>query len=173
MIHAFATLLLATLVAGDCAADICLRAFRATQTPGRLQAAQSFCATFTQTSIAVTSIPSYAVDACKENQNGSPSIRISSACSCLATTTSPPMSSTGPSITAACGIVSSSWAAQIAVSPSGMCPSHVDHYKLIFLATPTVSASLAYDCLNSVPLNKGAALELVAAMEPYLEWQTG
>jgi hypothetical protein len=32
---------------------------------------------------------------------------------------------------------------------------------------------LAYDCLNSVPLNKEAAIELVAAMEPYLEWQTG
>jgi hypothetical protein len=125
MLYAFTTLLLATLVTGDCAADNCLRAFRATQTPGRLQAAQSFCATFTQTSIAAAAIPSFAVDACKENQNGSPSLRISSACSCIATTTSSPTSSTSPSVTAACAIVSSSWAAQIAVSPSGMCPSHV------------------------------------------------
>jgi hypothetical protein len=126
MIYALTTLLLATLVTGDCVADNCLRAFRATQTPGRLQAAQSFCATFTQTSIASTAIPSFAVDACKENQNGQPSMRISSACSCIATTTSSPTSSTGPSVTAACAIVSSYWAAQIAVSPSGMCSSHVE-----------------------------------------------
>lgn len=40
-------------------------------------------------------------------------------------------------------------------------------------ATPTVAAQLAHDCLNSVPLNKTAAIELVDAMEPYLEWQSG
>ncbi|KUJ13113.1 uncharacterized protein LY89DRAFT_592412 [Mollisia scopiformis] len=39
-------------------------------------------------------------------------------------------------------------------------------------ATPTVVASLARACLNSVPLNKTAAIALVTAMEPYLEWQS-
>jgi hypothetical protein len=35
-----------------------------------------------------------------------------------------------------------------------------------------VAASLAYDCLKSVPLNKAAAIDLVDALEPYLEWQS-
>jgi len=43
----------------------------------------------------------------------------------------------------------------------------------MFAATPTVAASLAYDCLNSVPLNSDAALELVDAIAPYLEFQSG
>jgi hypothetical protein len=58
---------------------------------------------------------------------------------------------------APCAIVSASWASQIAASPS---------------ATPTVPATVAYECLNSVPLGKEAALDLVEAIEPYLEWQT-
>lgn len=42
-----------------------------------------------------------------------------------------------------------------------------------FLApTPTVAASLAYDCLKSVPLRKDAAVELVDSMLPYFEWQS-
>ena len=35
-----------------------------------------------------------------------------------------------------------------------------------------MAASLAYDCLSSVPLGKEAAIELVDAIEPYLEWQS-
>ncbi|KAL1623849.1 hypothetical protein SLS54_004312 [Diplodia seriata] len=39
-------------------------------------------------------------------------------------------------------------------------------------ATPTVAASLAYDCLMSAPLNKSAAIELLDSMKPYLAWQS-
>lgn len=39
-------------------------------------------------------------------------------------------------------------------------------------ATPTVAASLAYECLNSVPLHKEQAIELVDSIVPYLEWQS-
>ncbi|KAH7310470.1 hypothetical protein B0I35DRAFT_74703 [Stachybotrys elegans] len=39
-------------------------------------------------------------------------------------------------------------------------------------ATPTVAAALAHECLESVPLGKDAAIELVDAIEPYLEWQS-
>jgi hypothetical protein len=43
----------------------------------------------------------------------------------------------------------------------------------IVLATPTVPAKLAQECLSSVPLAKDAALALVDSIEPYLEWQSG
>ncbi|KAK0621685.1 hypothetical protein B0T17DRAFT_579554 [Bombardia bombarda] len=158
------------VAAADCAADNCLRALRATQTPGRLEAAQSFCATFTAAaSVAPTAIPSFAANNCKENQNGGLYARLTSACSCIAPSSSStsPTSSTAPSTTTAttptgaatpaCAIVSSSWSAQRAISPS---------------ATPTVAARIAYECLNSVPLGKAAAIELVDAIEPYLEWQS-
>ncbi|KAH8664704.1 hypothetical protein BX600DRAFT_398784 [Xylariales sp. PMI_506] len=65
--------------------------------------------------------------------------------------------SVASSSSAACAIVSSSWAAQLATAPE---------------ATPTVLATLAYECLTSVPLGKEAAIELVDAIEPYLEWQS-
>jgi len=74
--------------AADCNADNCLRAFRATQTPGRLEAAQTFCATFTKTSVVATAIPTFAAQACASNQVGSPEFRISSACGCIGTATS-------------------------------------------------------------------------------------
>jgi len=116
-----AILAFAALAAADCNADNCLRAMRATQIPGRLEAAQSFCATFTQNIVAATAIPSYAAQACVANQVGSPSVRISSACSCIAAPTATPTSTSTPtSATGACASVSASWAAQIAVSPSGM-----------------------------------------------------
>lgn len=154
---AFATLLLATAVAGDCAADNCLRALRATQIPGRLQSAQSFCATFTKGSVVATAIPTYAAAACVKNQNADLPARISSACSCIAPSTTSASSITSAGATGACALVSSSSSAQRALSPA---------------ATPTVAAQLAHDCLNSVPLNKTAAIELVDAIEPYLEWQS-
>ncbi|KAH7046704.1 peptidase S41 family protein [Macrophomina phaseolina] len=40
------------------------------------------------------------------------------------------------------------------------------------VATPTLPARLAYDCLMSAPLNKSAALELIDSLKPYIEWQS-
>lgn len=57
-----------------------------------------------------------------------------------------------------CAVVSAAYASQIAAVPT---------------ATPTVAASIAYDCLLSVPLGQEAALEFVDSIEPYLEWQSG
>ncbi|KAI5867398.1 hypothetical protein GGS23DRAFT_548228 [Durotheca rogersii] len=54
-----------------------------------------------------------------------------------------------------CAVVSASWAAQITAT-----------------ATPTVEASIAYECLNSVPINKDAALRFIDELEPYVEWQS-
>ena len=72
----------------SCNADNCLRALRATQTPGRLAAAQSFCATFTAATpvTAIASVPTYAVQNCA----GDVVSRVSSACSCLPTPTGLP-----------------------------------------------------------------------------------
>lgn len=39
-------------------------------------------------------------------------------------------------------------------------------------STPTVAAQLAWDCIQSVPLNAPAALELVKTIRPYLNWQS-
>ncbi|OAA67930.1 peptidase s41 family protein [Niveomyces insectorum RCEF 264] len=180
--------------ASGCAADNCLRALRATQTPGRLEAALSFCATYTAAAaaaeaaeagvtVALSAVPTYAVAACTSNQVGPLSVRLVSACSCIAplVTTTPSLpsssssssssiaanntstgtptsvSSTPPSVaTEPCALASSAWAAQVALS----------------VATPTIAAALAYDCLRSVPLHTPEALALVDAIEPYLEWQT-
>lgn len=57
-----------------------------------------------------------------------------------------------------CAVVSAAYASQIAAAPT---------------ATPTIAASVAHDCLLSVPLGKEAALEFVDSIEPYLEWQSG
>ncbi|UKZ78744.1 hypothetical protein TrVFT333_006489 [Trichoderma virens FT-333] len=54
-----------------------------------------------------------------------------------------------------CAEVSTLWAAQITST-----------------ATPTVPASLAYACLNTIPLHKDAGIQLIDALEPYLEWQS-
>ena len=35
-----------------------------------------------------------------------------------------------------------------------------------------MAAALAHECLNSVPLHKAEAIQLVEAIEPYMEWQT-
>lgn len=39
-------------------------------------------------------------------------------------------------------------------------------------AVPTVPAALAYECINSVPFNQSAAVDLLDSIRPYLEWQT-
>ncbi|KAK2630058.1 hypothetical protein QTJ16_000878 [Diplocarpon rosae] len=155
-------LLLATTAAADCAADNCLRALRAS---GRLSNAQQFCATLRVESVAVAAIaiPSYALNACKDNQNAPLSARLLSACGCIVATATtsmppPPTTTAPPTLTEACALVSISSSVQRVASPS---------------ATPTVAAQLAHDCLNSVPLNKTAAIQLVDSMEPYLEWQSG
>ncbi|KAK8000620.1 Peptidase s41 family protein [Apiospora arundinis] len=55
-----------------------------------------------------------------------------------------------------CGRVGELWAAQTA---SGV-------------KTPIVDAPLAYECLNSVPIIKDAALKFIDELVPYLEWQS-
>ncbi|KAH7063548.1 hypothetical protein B0J12DRAFT_562125 [Macrophomina phaseolina] len=57
----------------------------------------------------------------------------------------------------ACASVSALAASQTAVAPS---------------ATPTVPADLAYECINSVPINQTAALNLIKTVRPYWEWQS-
>jgi hypothetical protein len=54
-----------------------------------------------------------------------------------------------------CAIVSSAWAAQIGAT-----------------ATPTIEATVAHACLNSVPIQKEGALRYIDSMKPYLEWQS-
>lgn len=39
-------------------------------------------------------------------------------------------------------------------------------------AAPTVPAKIAYDCLNTFPLNTTSALEYLDLAEPYIQWQT-
>lgn len=40
------------------------------------------------------------------------------------------------------------------------------------LSTPSVAAQLAWDCIQSVPLDTPNALELVRTIKPYLDWQS-
>lgn len=40
------------------------------------------------------------------------------------------------------------------------------------VASPTVPAQLAYDCITSVPFNQSAALALVDGVVPYFKWQS-
>lgn len=192
MLRPFGSLLLVTVVAADCSADHCLRALKSNH--GGIEAVREFCGIFTSNSQPAPAIPSYAVAACKGNQNGTLSIRLSSACECMAAATSSIAAAstsqaqstnttsfaatttstmTPPSTIAACAIVSSSWAAQFATAPGGLCIYHVTYFSLTFLETPTVAAQIAHDCLVTVPLAKKAALALVDAIEPYMEWQSG
>ena len=56
-----------------------------------------------------------------------------------------------------CASVSALAASQTAAAPS---------------ATPTVPADLAYECINSVPINQTAALSFIKTVRPYWEWQS-
>ncbi|KAK1593784.1 uncharacterized protein LY79DRAFT_513634 [Colletotrichum navitas] len=168
-----------SLAAAHCAEDNCLRALNATQTPGRLASAQAFCATFTRPLAAAnTSVPDYASENCSGASGPVASSRLSSACSCIAprvteaSSTSRPLSVTvtttmvNPTSTSAhggerptgepCAIISEFWAKEVAAANPN----------------PSVSAKLAHDCLRSVPLHKEAAITLVDAIRPYLEWQS-
>ncbi|KAI0384399.1 hypothetical protein F5Y04DRAFT_228519 [Hypomontagnella monticulosa] len=60
-----------------------------------------------------------------------------------------------PTPTEPCAVVSRSWAAQISAT-----------------ATPIVEASIAYECLNSVPIDKDGALKFIDELIPYVEWQS-
>lgn len=71
---------------------------------------------------------------------------------------SPTMGTRATNTSEPCAVVSAAYASQIAASPS---------------ATPTIAASVAHDCLLSVPLGTEAALAFVDSIEPYLEWQSG
>ncbi|KAI1212581.1 uncharacterized protein F4807DRAFT_341782 [Annulohypoxylon truncatum] len=62
---------------------------------------------------------------------------------------------TAPTATEPCAIVSSTWSAQIGAT-----------------ATPIVEASIAYECLNSVPIDKEGALKFIDELKPYIEWQS-
>jgi hypothetical protein len=71
---------LAAVSAQSCNADNCLRAMRGAE---RIEAARAFCGTFTTAAVTATAaIPTFAVEAC----TGSVVSRVSSACSCIATT---------------------------------------------------------------------------------------
>ncbi|KAK2595495.1 hypothetical protein QQS21_006770 [Conoideocrella luteorostrata] len=150
--------------ANSCNADNCLRAMRATQHPGQLDHAKSFCTTYMSPASTVVSaaIPSYAVDDCKDNQNGPLSLRVSSACSCIMEATTTGRKGT-PTITQSvtkslhpCAEVGASWSQQ----------------RETATVLPTVAASLAYECLKSVPIVKENAIKLVDGIKPILEWQS-
>lgn len=153
-----------------CHADNCLRAFRATQIPGRLASAKAFCATYTAATdagtatAAPTNIPSFAARNCRDSPEGPMTLRISSACSCIAPVTTsttpiaaPTITPTGTATRHPCARVSASWAEQKLAGGN---------------AAPTVAASLALECLKTVPVGKDEGIKLLDAIEPYLEWQS-
>ena len=143
---------LAVLAAGtaaDCTANNCLRALRA---PQRLEAAQAFCSTFTTVPVTATAaIPSFAVEACKDNQNGPLTARVSSACSCIATSTS---TNTTPTPTASptepCAVVSSSWASQSAAGVG----------KLLLLISPDLQVPLLTETYSDADRSGGTCVRL-------------
>ncbi|CAD6502332.1 BgTH12-04925 [Blumeria graminis f. sp. triticale] len=169
MEYLWIVLLLQTVsIAAECVADSCLLALRSTpHISGRHAAALDFCTAYLQDPTVV--VPDETRIACKDENNVIDEQRIASACACefAPTETRPtlvtPAQITSPpavaedSFVEPCALVSSSSAAQVATAPS---------------AWPTVSAQLAYECLNSIPLNKTAAIDFVDSIEPYLEWQS-
>lgn len=171
-----ASALFAGSAIASCNADNCLRALRATQTPGRLQAAQSFCAAYTVSPNAVP-VPTYAAAACVSNQVGPPSVRLASACACIAavetttsaTTTAKPTTTAVPTTA-----VTTTAATTTSAVPSQACAiaSSYAAKASASSSTPRIPAAIAYECLKTVPLGKDAAIELVDAIVPYMEWQS-
>ncbi|KAK6221277.1 hypothetical protein QIS74_04845 [Colletotrichum tabaci] len=183
----------AALVKAQCAADNCLRALNATQTPGRIPSAQAFCATFTQSPAAAnTSIPGYASEHC----GGALGIELSSRLSTVYATVAPTLmypcqnsTSTRLGSGTRTGIRTGTGTGTFTtvVNPistsvhGGECPTGepcalVSDFwaKQVSAANPypSVGAELAYACLKSVPLHKEVAVALVDAIRPYLEWQS-
>ncbi|KAI3333505.1 hypothetical protein F4824DRAFT_503052 [Ustulina deusta] len=62
-----------------------------------------------------------------------------------------------PTTTEPCVVARDAFTSQVSASP-GM--------------VPTMAASLAYECLNSVPVHKEPAIRLLEALKPFLEWQS-
>ncbi|KAJ0165180.1 hypothetical protein CTA2_12124 [Colletotrichum tanaceti] len=171
------------LMKAQCAADNCLRALNATQTPGRIASAQAFGATFTQLPTAAaknTSIPGYASEHCGGALGSELSSRLSSACSCIA-----------PS--SASGSVATSTTVYATVTPTPKYPCHNSTSTRLGSGTWTgirtgtgtgtfitvnpirawrQSSPMLHACLKSVPLHKEVAIALVDAIRPYLEWQS-
>ncbi|KAL3419706.1 hypothetical protein PVAG01_08204 [Phlyctema vagabunda] len=72
-----------------CSADNCLRALRATSTPGRLEESQVFCESFTARQRGAEDVTKgYAREACTRDIGLAP--QVSSACACLPTATATP-----------------------------------------------------------------------------------
>jgi hypothetical protein len=74
-----------------------------------------------------------------------------------------------------CAVVSQSAAAALSDAIGKLSLAKNSQHKIsnVWTATPTVSAQLAYDCLNSVPLGTTEATNLVNSLLPYVEWQSG
>ncbi|SZF05324.1 unnamed protein product [Blumeria hordei] len=169
MEYIWIVLLLQTIsIAAGCVTDSCLLALRsAPHISRRHAAAQDFCTAYLQNM--TIDVPDEVKTACQDENNVLHQSRIASACACevAPTETTPtlvtPAQITSPpavaedSFVEPCALVSSSSATQIATAP---------------YAWPTVTAQLAHECLNSMPLNKTAAIQLVDAIAPYLEWQS-
>ena len=68
-----------------------------------------------------------------------------------------PIATATPTTTDACGQVAALSASVVAASPS---------------ATVTVPAEIGYACLNSIPFNQTAAVQLLDSIDPYLNWQS-
>ncbi|KAI0143112.1 hypothetical protein GGR57DRAFT_484585 [Xylariaceae sp. FL1272] len=83
------------------------------------------------------------------------SILVAASCFASAANNSTSSSLTAtPTATEPCGILGASWASQISAT-----------------ASPTVEASIAYECLNSIPIAKDKAIQFLDEIVPYLEWQ--
>lgn len=107
--------------AAGCNDDNCLRAFGDSQVHARLEDAQSFCASFTAKANTTVPIPAFALDACAGGRNNaSAAARVSSACACIAPTTTP-ATPTAKSNEEPCAVISSIWQAATAL---GECHYH-------------------------------------------------
>nr|OQO24371.1 hypothetical protein B0A51_06442 [Rachicladosporium sp. CCFEE 5018] len=86
-----------------------------------------------------------------------PTATITSASVTSATSSATSSAGNGTTSLAACGRVSSLVSASRATGT---------------VAVPTVPASLAYECVTSIPFNSSAAVALMDSLRPYLNWQT-
>lgn len=91
--------------------------------------------------------------------------------------TSPsPTAQTPPTFTPTATLSSIASASSTEAVPTGPCGSvavlAAAQTNASSTAAPTVPAQLAYECLNSIPFNQSAALQLLDAIDPYLQWQT-
>jgi hypothetical protein len=112
-----------------CEPNNCLRAFQATQAPGRIGSASSFCSTFyrrTATAMATASFPTFVVTAC----TGDVISRASSACSCISASpvfespkTAPVLTATPTVGTEKSGSISSVFSTSTLISTINVSPS--------------------------------------------------